>query len=84
MKIRHSAIQDLDRILEIYAFARAFMAEHGEYDGLIILTDGYAPKPVVPARLKGRLLWILRSEKEYNEHRKWMSESGRVCFIENR
>ena len=62
----------------------AFMAEHGEYDGLIILTDGYAPKPVVPARLKGRLLWILRSEKEYNEHRKWMSESGRVCFIENR
>lgn len=29
MKIRHSAIQDLDRILEIYAFARAFMAEHG-------------------------------------------------------
>ena len=61
-----------------------FMAEHGEYDGLIIFTDGYAPKPVVPARLKGRLLWILRSEKEYNEHRKWMSESGRVCFIENR
>ena len=61
-----------------------FMAEHGEYDGLIIFTDGYAPKPVVPARLKGRLLWILRSEKEYNEHRKWMSESGRVCFIEKR
>ena len=61
-----------------------FMAEHGEYDGLIIFTDGYAPKPVVPARLKGRLLWILRSEKEYNEHRMWMSESGRVCFIEKR
>ena len=61
-----------------------YMAEHGEYDGLIIFTDGYAPKPEVPARLKGRLLWILRSEKEYNEHRKWMSESGRVCFIENR
>ena len=61
-----------------------FMAEHGEYDGLIIITDGYAPKPVVTARLKGRLLWILRSEKEYNEHRKWMSESGRVCFIEKR
>ena len=61
-----------------------FMAEHGEYDGLIIFTDGYVPKPVVPARLKGRLLWILRSEKEYNEHRKWMSESGRVCFIEKR
>ena len=61
-----------------------YMAEYGEYDGLIIFTDGYSSKPEVPARLKGRLLWILRSEKEYNEHRKWMSESGRVCFIENR
>ena len=61
-----------------------YMAEHGEYDGLIIFTDGYSPKPEVPDRMKGRLLWILRSEKEYNEHRKWMSESGRVCFIENR
>lgn len=60
-----------------------YMAEHGEYDGLIIFTDGYAPKPEVPARLKGRLLWILRSEKEFSEHRKWMSESGRVCFIES-
>ncbi|MBR3029666.1 MAG: hypothetical protein IKH93_00770 [Bacteroidales bacterium] len=59
-----------------------YMAEHGEYDGLIIFTDGYAPKPEIPARLRGRLLWILRSEKEYNEHRKWMRESGRVCFME--
>ncbi len=60
-----------------------FMAEHSEYDGLIIFTDGYAPKPMVPARLKGRLLWILRSEKEYNEHCKWMKESGRACYIEH-
>ena len=29
MKIRHSEGQDLDRIMEIYRFARAFMAEHG-------------------------------------------------------
>ena len=29
MKIRHSTEQDLDRIMEIYRFARAFMAEHG-------------------------------------------------------
>ena len=61
-----------------------YMADHSEYDGLIIFTDGYAPKPVVPAKLKGRLLWILRSEKEYNDHRIWMKDSGRACFIENR
>ena len=61
-----------------------FMADHPEYDGLIIFTDGYAPKPEVSAKLKGRILWILRSEKEYKDHRNWMKESGRVCFIENR
>lgn len=61
-----------------------YMAEHPEYDGLIIFTDGYASKPEVPVKLKGRILWILRSEKEYNDHRSWMREYGRVCFIENR
>ena len=61
-----------------------YLAEHPEYDGLIIFTDGYAPKPEVPAKLKGRLLWILRSEKEYDKHRDWMKESGRACFIKNR
>lgn len=29
MKIRKSSFQDLDRIMEIYAHARQFMAEHG-------------------------------------------------------
>ena len=29
MKIRKSVMQDLGRIMEIYASARAFMAEHG-------------------------------------------------------
>lgn len=29
MKIRKSAMQDLDRMMEIYAFAREYMAQHG-------------------------------------------------------
>lgn len=29
MKIRHSAVGDVPRMMEIYAYARAFMAEHG-------------------------------------------------------
>ena len=32
MKIRKSAAQDMDRIMEIYAHARQFMAEHGNPD----------------------------------------------------
>lgn len=60
------------------------MAEHPEYDGLIIFTDGYAPSPEIPARLRGRILWILSSKKEFEAHRQWMGRSGRACFIENR
>jgi len=29
MKIRKTTLQDLDRVMEIYAFARHFMAQHG-------------------------------------------------------
>ena len=29
MKIRKTVLQDLDRIMDIYAYARAFMAQHG-------------------------------------------------------
>ena len=29
MNIRHSAEQDFDRMMEIYSFARKYMAEHG-------------------------------------------------------
>lgn len=29
MKIRNAVITDLDRIMDIYAYARKFMAEHG-------------------------------------------------------
>ena len=29
MRIRHAATQDLPRMMAIYAFARKFMAEHG-------------------------------------------------------
>ena len=61
-----------------------YMADHPEYDGLIIFTDGYAAMPVIPARIRGRLLWILRSKKEFEAHRQWMGRSGRVCFIGNR
>ena len=29
MRIRHSSEQDFDRMMEIYRFARKYMAEHG-------------------------------------------------------
>ena len=60
-----------------------FLAEHPEYDGALIYTDGYAPRPSIPANMRTPLCWVLRSEKELAEHEHWMCQSGRVCVIEN-
>ena len=60
-----------------------FVAEHPEYDGALIYTDGYALKPTIPANLRTPLCWVLRSEKELKEHEQWMRQSGKVCVIEN-
>ena len=55
--------------------------EHA-YDGLLILTDGYAPKPVIPDGFKTSLLWVCENENCYTSHKKWMEESGRVCIMQ--
>ncbi len=60
-----------------------FVAKHPEYDGALIYTDGYAPQPSIPADMRTPLCWVLRSERELSEHEHWMSQSGRVCVIEN-
>ena len=60
-----------------------FVAKHPEYDGAIIYTDGYAGQPTIPATMHTPLCWVVTSEEELKAHEKWMSESGRVCVIEN-
>ena len=60
-----------------------FVASHHEYDGALIYTDGFAPQPSIPAGMRTPLCWVLRSENELKEHEHWMSQSGRVCVIEN-
>ena len=60
-----------------------YVAEHPEYDGALIYTDGYAPKPTIPTNMRTPLCWVLRSEKELGMNEQWMCQSGRVCVIEN-
>ena len=60
-----------------------YVAQHPQYDGAIIYTDGYADHPTIPASMKTPLCWILRSEEEFKNHEHWMRKSGRVCVIEN-
>ena len=30
-----------------------------KYDGLIMVTDGYAPEPIFPEGSKGRIMWMI-------------------------
>ena len=60
-----------------------YVAEHPEYDGALIYTDGYAPKPTIPINMRTPLCWVLRSGRELEMHEQWMRQSGRVCVIEN-
>lgn len=59
-----------------------FVAQHPEYDGALIYTDGEAPPPSIPPTMRTPICWVLCSEKQLH-HATWMRKSGRVCVIEN-
>lgn len=58
-----------------------YAKDHPEYDGVIILTDGYADHPQKKPGTKARFVWVLTSEDEYNEHKDWMKQTGKSCFL---
>ena len=59
-------------------------AAQRDYDGLIILTDGEAPKPKIPTGFRTKILWVCETEMAYRVHAGWMRESGRVCTMKLR
>lgn len=58
-----------------------FVHKNYKYDGLIIFTDGYAPKPKKPKGFKTKVVWVCENEDAYNKHKTWMKETGRCCTI---
>ena len=58
-----------------------YAVENG-YDGLVILTDGYAPQPTVPDGCRTKILWVCEDSDAYNRHHGWMEKSGRVCTMQ--
>lgn len=54
------------------------------YDGLVILTDGCAPEPVIPDGMRCRIAWVCDSQASYERAHHWMEKSGRVCTMELR
>ena len=84
-------VQSLKKIIrEVLAVGRGgtsfqepiqYAHENG-YDGLIILTDGYAPEPLIPDNMRCKIIWVCQDKSCYEENHHWMERSGRVCTIE--
>ena len=56
---------------------------HGNgYDGLVMLTDGYAPQPVIPDGMRCRIVWVCTDDESYKHNHGWMEKSGRVCTMQ--
>jgi predicted metal-dependent peptidase len=55
--------------------------EHG-YDGLVFLTDGFAPEPRIPDGFKTGILWVCESQSCLDHHKSWMEKSGRTCVMQ--
>ena len=59
-----------------------YVKENPNYDGLIIITDGYAPTPEVPPFLRTKLLWVIDNEPSYKQHYESLRKTGRVCLMQ--
>lgn len=57
-------------------------AHENGYDGLVILTDGYAPQPRIPDNMRCKIIWVCQDSYSYENHHRWMEKSGRVCTME--
>ena len=57
-------------------------AHENGYDGLVMLTDGYAPEPVIPDNMRTKIVWVCRNKESYEDCHRWMEKSGRVCIME--
>ena len=59
-----------------------YVKDHPNYDGLIIVTDGYAETPEVPPHLSTKLLWVIDNENSYKQNYSSLRKTGRVCLMQ--
>mgnify|MGYP003329035336 CR=1 FL=1 len=57
-------------------------ANENGYDGLLILTDGYAPAPNLPDGMRCKIIWVCQDKSCYEANHAWMEKLGRVCTME--
>lgn len=51
------------------------------YDGLLILTDGHAPIPILPQGFHLRIAWVCESREAFLKHKGWMQSLGKTCYM---
>ena len=59
-----------------------YLVKHPEYDGMIIITDGFAPVPEIPPLCKAKLLWIIDNEASFRQNSKALRKTGRICLMQ--
>jgi len=65
------------------SFDEPIMYAHlNKYDGLVMLTDGYAQEPIIPDGMKCKIIWVCQDKNSYQDCEHWMRKSGRVCLLE--
>ncbi|MCQ2172745.1 MAG: VWA-like domain-containing protein [Bacteroidales bacterium] len=61
----------------------------GQYDGLVMITDGYAEVPTLPENTKGRILWMIYNDELFrkgdsqtlNEYLTWIASFPRSKYV---
>lgn len=61
----------------------------GQYDGLVMITDGYAPVPTLPENTTGRILWMIYNDELFrkgdsqtlDENLTWIASFPRSKYV---
>lgn len=59
-----------------------YLGEHPDYNGVIIFTDGDAPIPNLPPKMKTKVMWVCNSQRHLEVNKSWMQKIGRCCAID--
>ncbi len=58
-----------------------YIDENQQYDGVVVFTDGYAPRPLITKNRKTRILWLFNNENNYKYSLENLSKSGKCAYI---
>jgi len=59
----------------------AYIDRHTDYDGLIVFTDGNAPKPPTPVNKHTKIVWLFNTKTFYELMKSHLSHLGKVAYI---